>query len=413
MRIEQEFLHDILENHDDDAPRLIYADWLDDNGRTERADFIRVQCELARIDRYDRRWLGLWNRQWELRRAHETGWIDEIGLIDLDEPRFRRGFLEHAAFTDCLEYLAQAGRLLQRVPLSSATFGALGGEDSETGRSVGLRQLLRSKYVRPLRRVEFHTDDEFARADIAQLARLPSGACLEELDLSCSNLTNGDIEALTRCPTVARLRSLKLMSNQFDATGIHHLATCPHLKGLCELDLHGEFWPVDGEGLQALVSSPYLTSLRELSLSYRLPSGDGMGLLAHWQGLASLVRLDLRGNSLGAVDEGESDRLGLRELVESPYWKDLRELDLSDRTMDDLETLEMFLALPKITSLRVLRLGEFGDRRGNQQDEAARLVARAPLLDGLNELYIDGYSLTDRGRNALRERFGERLVASG
>jgi uncharacterized protein (TIGR02996 family) len=35
---------------DDDAPRLIYADWLDEHGQPERAEFIRVQIELARHD---------------------------------------------------------------------------------------------------------------------------------------------------------------------------------------------------------------------------------------------------------------------------------------------------------------------------------------------------------------------------
>jgi uncharacterized protein (TIGR02996 family) len=34
----------------DDAPRLVYADWLDEHGQPERAEFIRVQCELARTD---------------------------------------------------------------------------------------------------------------------------------------------------------------------------------------------------------------------------------------------------------------------------------------------------------------------------------------------------------------------------
>jgi len=36
---------------DDDLPRLVYADWLDEHGRHARADFIRVQCELASIER--------------------------------------------------------------------------------------------------------------------------------------------------------------------------------------------------------------------------------------------------------------------------------------------------------------------------------------------------------------------------
>jgi uncharacterized protein (TIGR02996 family) len=29
----------------EDTPRLVYADWLQENGRAERADFIRLQCE--------------------------------------------------------------------------------------------------------------------------------------------------------------------------------------------------------------------------------------------------------------------------------------------------------------------------------------------------------------------------------
>jgi uncharacterized protein (TIGR02996 family) len=42
----------ILADPADDAPRLVYADWLEEHGQPERAEFIRVQCELARdIDR--------------------------------------------------------------------------------------------------------------------------------------------------------------------------------------------------------------------------------------------------------------------------------------------------------------------------------------------------------------------------
>lgn len=38
----------ILANPDEDTPRLVYADWLQENGQDERAEFIRVQCERAR-----------------------------------------------------------------------------------------------------------------------------------------------------------------------------------------------------------------------------------------------------------------------------------------------------------------------------------------------------------------------------
>jgi uncharacterized protein (TIGR02996 family) len=33
----------------EDLPRLMYADWLDEHGQPERAEFIRVQCELSRM----------------------------------------------------------------------------------------------------------------------------------------------------------------------------------------------------------------------------------------------------------------------------------------------------------------------------------------------------------------------------
>jgi uncharacterized protein (TIGR02996 family) len=40
-------LRAICENPDDDAPRLVYADWLDEHGDPRQAEFIRVQIELA------------------------------------------------------------------------------------------------------------------------------------------------------------------------------------------------------------------------------------------------------------------------------------------------------------------------------------------------------------------------------
>ena len=44
---EQAFIDAILASPEDDAPRLIYADWLDEQGQSERAEFIKVQIELA------------------------------------------------------------------------------------------------------------------------------------------------------------------------------------------------------------------------------------------------------------------------------------------------------------------------------------------------------------------------------
>jgi uncharacterized protein (TIGR02996 family) len=43
------FIRAILASPDEDQPRLVYADWLEEQGDVVRAEFIRVQIELARM----------------------------------------------------------------------------------------------------------------------------------------------------------------------------------------------------------------------------------------------------------------------------------------------------------------------------------------------------------------------------
>ena len=43
----------VLEDPRDDAVRLVFADWLEEHGDAERAEFIRAQVERARLDEAD------------------------------------------------------------------------------------------------------------------------------------------------------------------------------------------------------------------------------------------------------------------------------------------------------------------------------------------------------------------------
>src|SRR5947209_8162096 len=70
MNQEQASLQAIREKPDDDAPRLIYADWLDEHGQADRAEFIRVQCRLSTMDAFDDRRPDLAWRESELLRQH-------------------------------------------------------------------------------------------------------------------------------------------------------------------------------------------------------------------------------------------------------------------------------------------------------------------------------------------------------
>src|SRR6516164_5178059 len=85
------FLQAIIDNPDDDAPRLVYADWLDEHGDPERAEFIRVQCALAASTAGGR------GREFEMREVellarHQEEWAAPVrGRVD--GWTFRRGFV--------------------------------------------------------------------------------------------------------------------------------------------------------------------------------------------------------------------------------------------------------------------------------------------------------------------------------
>src|SRR5437588_3706822 len=92
---EMAFRQAIIDNPDDDTRRLIFADWLEERG-DPRAEFIRVQCELARLpDDDERRW-ELEGREDELLNRYSGAWQN----ADLGEDgarlraEFHRGFVE-------------------------------------------------------------------------------------------------------------------------------------------------------------------------------------------------------------------------------------------------------------------------------------------------------------------------------
>ena len=133
-------IRSILAAPADDAPRLVYADWLDEQGRAEDAEFIRVQVELAhlgfdgafhvdalgRLRQVPAHVSALQERQLEL-------WTDRHGRPDLpaamaDWPvfpadvrgnrvRVRRGFVERLSCRS-EEFMALAADLFGRQPVT-------------------------------------------------------------------------------------------------------------------------------------------------------------------------------------------------------------------------------------------------------------------------------------------------------
>ncbi len=74
------FLQDIFAHPEDDTPRLIYADWLDDNHQPARAEFIRVQCRLAKLDPEDPDYALLSLQEQELLKDHGSVWMGHLPI---------------------------------------------------------------------------------------------------------------------------------------------------------------------------------------------------------------------------------------------------------------------------------------------------------------------------------------------
>jgi uncharacterized protein (TIGR02996 family) len=74
------FLQAIIESPDDDTPRLVYADWLEEHGQPDRAALIRVQCRLACLADDDPTRPDLEAVERRLLEGHQGAWVVQCGL---------------------------------------------------------------------------------------------------------------------------------------------------------------------------------------------------------------------------------------------------------------------------------------------------------------------------------------------
>lgn len=87
----------ILAYPDEDTPRLMFADWLDENDRPDQAEFIRLQIERSHTDRDDPRWRDLIGREAELLVAAKHTWLRPyLPWTDISQLTVRRGLVELA-----------------------------------------------------------------------------------------------------------------------------------------------------------------------------------------------------------------------------------------------------------------------------------------------------------------------------
>jgi uncharacterized protein (TIGR02996 family) len=282
------FLRAIVARPDDDTPRLVYADWLEEHGDADRAEFIRGQCELERLKAEGRRNLALGRRVRELLAAHADRWTEPLRAAKLrGDWHFRRGFVEGVTMS-ATRFVRNAAKLFRLAPtVRSARFPDASNE---------VTALARCKYL--------------ARLTELDLRRMcDCGACPIDRELA----------DLFASPHAVNLVSLNVAEDRIGEDLARLLAATKRLASLTALDLSGN--PFGPDGVRALVESRHLmTRLATLDLSRCGLGNDGAKFLAGEPRLAGLKTLALRGNAIGNT--------GGKALASSPHAAGLTVLDL-------------------------------------------------------------------------------------
>jgi uncharacterized protein (TIGR02996 family) len=225
------FLEDIKSHPEDDTPRLVLADWLQENGNVEEADrgeLLRIEVLLSQMLDSDPRKDALRRRRGELRRRHLDLWLGP--LIDHFTWSFERGLLQ---LETRAEILLQPNVAALAVPQ--------------------LCQWLESLKVRELRGPQ-----------VAGLIGSPYLPYVHTLDLSGNHLRPQGAAILAGSAAIAHLKTLLLAGTRLGPWGAEILASSPHLAGLTTLDLQDN--RLGGRAAEHLARSPFLRNLVRLRL---------------------------------------------------------------------------------------------------------------------------------------------------
>jgi uncharacterized protein (TIGR02996 family) len=216
------FLRAIVANPDDDAPRLIYADWLDERGDAERAEFIRLQCSLATEQtKHSPVLLALESRAEDLRARHESEWTPSVASLSRSlRVHFRRGFVETVTL-EARAFVAGADELFRLAPVQNLQI--VWGADPPHERARFMQTVAGIPHLARLRSLDL-TDGYIGSDGVRALAVSEYLAGLESMHLGGGHIGERGIRALVEAPWFANLTFLDLRNNDVNAGAAQALA---------------------------------------------------------------------------------------------------------------------------------------------------------------------------------------------
>jgi uncharacterized protein (TIGR02996 family) len=272
------FLEAIRGEPDEDVHRLVFADWLEEHGDPDRAELIRVQCDLARLPNDDPRRAELEVREIRLLAEHAAEWAAPWPAFGNwwyagDEALravFRRGFIE---VIDVAGF--PASTLVPDGPLARMFAAHPIRELSVVTRDLG--DLGPFAGWEGLRRVESLSVRQYAHGgapdsprqarEIETLLRSANLVRLRKLAIGLWP-TPGEVGARwLRLPVIAQLIALTGQSPGFGGEAVRELArgAFPHLR---ELELPGR--PLGPTEAAELVASPTWKQLSGVTVHHPL-----------------------------------------------------------------------------------------------------------------------------------------------
>lgn len=376
------FIQAIIEDPEDDLPRLVYADWLEEQG-DPRGEFIRLQVQSAALPEYDPARESLDQRAQQLLDAYIYGWTKPIGA-QVQDLKFRRGFVESLtmrakAFLERGEEIFQSTpiRWLRLVYFKNRVKGLLESDHLQHIRSWNasrisiapheLEALLKSKKLTGLRELDLSFQNfRFHSQTTAAFAKACWVSQLSEL-----NMYGVEIEE-SFWPDFLELgwNSLRRLSfgggmTRTKPTSLEQL-NAPNLESL---RVGGKLRVVD---VEQICQIPDL-HLKQLDLARTKPPAKGMNVMAAAGVFEKVEELDLTRCDL--TDAGTltmlqgnflkhctSLRLGENQRLTSKVWgavadhaalKNLRFLDLTDTPLD-IQDLCMLAESPHLQNLIAL-----------------------------------------------------------
>jgi uncharacterized protein (TIGR02996 family) len=245
-------LRAVLAAPDDDAPRLVYADWLEEHGDGARATFIRAQVELARLPADDPSRAALVKTERTLLNANRKAWTEWLPAWVADR-EFRRGFIEWIQ-CQAADFIAQSEDVRRRTPLRGARLD---------GKQPIVVAIFRSRALEGLRSLTLSVKVPPLAWD--HLASCPYLSQLAELEIMSSAHTDEMVRALVSSTSLPALRSLRL---KWCALGDEHtswLVRHRWAERLRALDLSNNH--IGPEGGLAIAGSTFLDGLEHLNLN--------------------------------------------------------------------------------------------------------------------------------------------------